>query len=267
MANWPIAEVLNKVRNHTFTSENIGDTSSIDIGGTPYDIVLIGINHDDLADGSGKAYTTWQLKYLYNTQYAYNSTNTTTGGYAASDMHKTYLPSIFNQIQSDVKNAIKPVIKKGPAGADSVNSSNIVDINCNLFLLSEIEIFGEVTLSAAGEGTQYTYWSQHNTDNDRRKGMQSSPYTYRYWCERSPNIKNPSNFCMVDSSGAVGTNGARYGGGVPFAFCLDLPPLVKELKYDDTPILVEYARKLVGLKVVENEDGTVDLVINSGNNS
>lgn len=41
--------------------------------------------------------------------------------------------------------------------------------------------------------------------------------------------------------------------------------MAKELKYyDNEPIVVEYARNLIGLKVVENDDGTVDLVIGDG---
>lgn len=186
------------------------------IGDTSYDVVLIGVNHDDLVSG-GKANTTWQLKNLYNTEYQMNSTNTNYRGYANSEMHKTHLPSIFNNIQEDVKNAIKPVIKKASAGR---KSSSIVDTNCNLFLLSEVEIFGKIEHSVSGEGVQYAYWAQHNTDNDRRKGMQSSPTDYTYWWERSLYVHDLPMFCNVHPDGRAYGYSPNFSCGVSFAFCI-----------------------------------------------
>lgn len=211
-------EIINKANAHKISAKCIGQEKQITIGDETYDAVLIGVNHDDLASG-GKANTTWQLKNLYNTtNYSMNGSNITRGGYGQSTMHTTTLPSIFNQIQSDIKNAIKPVIKKASEGS---GSATIVNTNCNLFLLSEIEIFGETTYSASGEGTQYTYWQQHNTDDDRKKGKQSSPTSYYPWWERSPSVSYSFAFCSVNFRG-----GANYGyaydssGGASFAFCI-----------------------------------------------
>lgn len=212
-------EIINKANAHKISEKCIGQEKQITIGDETYDVVLIGVNHDDLVSG-GKANTTWQLKNLYNTYYKMNSSTTNIGGYAASEMHTTHLPSIFSQIQSDVRNAIKSVIKKTSKG----NKSNIiVDTNCNLFLLSEIEIFGETHYSASGEGTQYAYWSQHDNDNDRRKGKQSSPSSYTTWWERSPSVGRVASsgcFCDVASGGFANYNGADTFNVVSFAFCI-----------------------------------------------
>ena len=188
------------------------------IGDTSYDVVLIGVNHDDLVSG-GKANTTWQLKNCYNTTYKINPTNATTGGYDKSAMHTTHLPSIFSQIQEDVRNAIKPVIKKASVGYLSTSFS-IVDTNCNLFLLSEIEIFGEIVHSVSGEGTQYAYWAQHNNNNDRKKGSQSNPTSYDYWWERSLYVSDLPSFCNVNSDGIAYGYSANLSCGVSFAFCI-----------------------------------------------
>ena len=120
-------------------------------------------------------------------------------------------------IQEDVRNAIKPVIKKASAGN---TSTNIVNTNCNLFLLSEIEIFGSTIFSAAGEGTQYTYWSQHNNNNDRRKGYKDTPTSYLTWWERSPFISSNGIFCCVNLRGEANSTGVTNALGVSFAFCI-----------------------------------------------
>ena len=146
-----------------------------------------------------------------------NSSDTNSGGYDSSQMHTSTLPSIFNQIQSDVKSAIKPVIKKASAGS---RSSAIVNTNCNLFLLSEIEIFGVADNSASGEGTQYAYWKQHNSNDDRRKGPQNNPTSYYVWWERSPKVTGLSYFCNVHLNGGEDYSNASFSNGVSFAFCL-----------------------------------------------
>lgn len=210
------SQIIDAANNGKILESCVGQEKSIAIGSTSYDVVLIGVNHDDLVSG-GKANTTWQLKNLYNTTYPMNSTDTNSGGYASSQMHTTHLPSIFNNIQSDVKNAIKPVIKKTSAGSQS---SSIINTNCNLFLLSEIEIFGEIKYSASGEGTQYTYWQQHDNYDDRWKGPQSNPTSYYDWWERSPIVSDSGAFCLVVSDGSAFGTYSSYAGGASFAFCI-----------------------------------------------
>ena len=81
-------QIIDAVNNGAILDSCVGQQKTITIGSTSYDVVLIGVNHDDLVSG-GKANTTWQLKNLYNTNYQMNSTNTNSGGYASSQMHKT----------------------------------------------------------------------------------------------------------------------------------------------------------------------------------
>ena len=210
------SQIIDAANNGKILESCVGQEKSITIGSTSYDVVLIGVNHDDLVSG-GKANTTWQLKNLYNTQYRMNDRNTTSGGYASTEMHTVTLPSIFNQIQSDVRSAIKPVVKKASAGSQS---SSIINTNCNLFLLSEIEIFGEIKYSASGEGTQYTYWQQHDNYDDRWKGPQSSPTDNYHWWERSPTVSDSNVFCLVGPDGSAFGTYASSSGGVSFAFCI-----------------------------------------------
>ena len=132
-------------------------------------------------------------------------------------MHTTRLPSIFSQIQEDVRTAIKPVIKKTTAGS---GSTDIININCNLFLLSEVEIVSSFGHSSEEEGTQYAYWAQHDIADDRRKGPQSNPTDYKMWWERSPDLYNSRYFCYILSYGTSYPGIANGGCYVSFAFCI-----------------------------------------------
>ena len=59
----------------------VGNSKNMTIGGAEYQIDIICKNHDDYADGSGKAPLTFQLHNSYGTAYAMNSTSTNGGGW------------------------------------------------------------------------------------------------------------------------------------------------------------------------------------------
>ena len=56
------------------------------IGGTDYQVDIIGKNHDDYYDGSGKAPLTFQLHDCCATGYGMNDTETVVGGWKSSKM-------------------------------------------------------------------------------------------------------------------------------------------------------------------------------------
>ena len=182
----------------------------MDIGGTLYRIDIIGKNHDDLSDGTGKAPLTFQLHDCYATTYPMNATNTNVGGWQNCAMRSTHLPAILNLMPAEVKAAIREVQKKSSAGN---RSSSIQTTNDKLFLLSEIEIFGRTTHSFAGEGTQYAYYQAGNSKVKNRNGNAF------YWLERSPYSSNSTHFCFVYSSGDASAIYASTSRGVAFGFC------------------------------------------------
>ena len=182
----------------------------MDIGGTSYRIDIIGKNHDDLADGTGKAPLTFQLHDCYIETNRMNSSNTNGGGWQNSAMRTTYLPAILNMMPAEVKAAIRDVQKKSSAG-NQISSIQIT--NDKLFLLSEIEIFGSTTHSFAGEGTQYEYYQAGNSKVKNRYGS-----AFRWW-ERSPHSSRVASFCIVDSVGDAVWSYASASDGVAFGFC------------------------------------------------
>ena len=92
-------------------------------------------------------------------------------------------------------------------------SSTIETVSDKLFLLSEVEIFGSTSYSAAGEGTQYDYYKAGNSKVKNKNGSAA------YWWERSPSASNSTAFCLVYSNGGAGDSGASTARGVAFGFC------------------------------------------------
>jgi hypothetical protein len=200
-----------------------------------YEFVIIGMKHDDLVTPIGnitKAAITIQMDRIlyknttdetYSSSYPsaedeggyMNSTNTNGGGWT-SCARRTWCNSVFyNAVESGIKSLIKPVVKKTSAGRQS---SVINSDNDNVFLLSEIEVFGKVTRSKAGEGSQYPYFT---TATNRYKKPSYQTYANAYWWERSPRGDTNTSFCILnyDGSANASSNAGLFRGICP-AFCL-----------------------------------------------
>lgn len=188
----------------------VGDSKTVNIGGTNYEVQIIGFNHDDKVSG-GKAAYSFQLVDCLNQTQQMNTSNTNTGGWNGSAM-RGRMSTYKSQLPAALRNVIKTVKKKSGTGGGS--SSGTQQTNDDLFLLSEIEIFGTTTYSVAGEGTQYEWYK---AGNSRIKKVNGSA---NYWWERSPFSGVTDGFCGVSSSGGANGNGAGISGGVSFGFCV-----------------------------------------------
>ena len=188
----------------------VGDSKPMAINGTNYQIDIIGKNHDVYADGSGTAPLTFQLHDCYADTSPMNSSNTNSGGWASCAMRSTHLPAILALMPTEVQNGIREVNKLTSGGGHSDTINTTAD---KLFLLSEIEIFGSVSNSKSGEGTQYDYYKAGNRKVKNRNGS-----AYAWW-GRSPRNNNSAYFCYVNSSGNTLYNSASSAGGVAFGFC------------------------------------------------
>ena len=188
----------------------VADQKSMTINGVYYQIDIIGKNHDNYSDGSGKAPLTFQLHDCYGKTKNMNSSHTNDGGWTGCAMRQTHLPAILSQMPTEVQNGIREVNKLTSAGNRSATIDTTAD---KLFLLSEIEIFGSTTYSKAGEGSQYAYYSAGNSKVKKFSGS-TNP-----WWERSPDGSSSVYFCNVDSYGDAYTNIAGVNAGVSFGFC------------------------------------------------
>ena len=188
----------------------VGDSKPMVINGTNYQIDIIGKDHDVYADGSGTAPLTFQLHDCYGIQHVMNSTATTVGGWNSSVMRLTHLPALLALMPEAVQSGIRAVSKKTSEGG---NSTTIKIASDKLFLLSEVEVFGSTTHSAAGEGTQYDYYK-----NGGAKIKKAESTATRWW-ERSPDLTRHDTFCIVTASGYANTAGADTQNDISFAFC------------------------------------------------
>lgn len=148
----------------------VGDEKQITLStGETVTMVILGFNHDELSDGSGKAGITFGTKNCLATSYAMNSTSKTydgnsgynAGGWLNSDMRNTTMPLIKGYLPQELQDVIKTVKKQTSKGAQL---SDILDTEDDLFLFSQEEVMGTINYSTtgqnsfSGEGTQYEYF-------------------------------------------------------------------------------------------------------------
>lgn len=194
---------------------NIGDKKTLTVDGVTYTAVIIGFDHDNVANagsyGRSKAGITWQLLDCLNTTYQMNSSNTNNGGWTSCAMRTSTMATLLDKLPTALKNNIVPVTKLTSAGNQSTQINSTTD---SLFLLSEIEIFGATQYSKAGEGVQYEYYA---AGNPTVKKVNGSAYS---WWERSPCGSGATVFCCVSSSGSASYGGANDSSGVAFGFCV-----------------------------------------------
>ena len=187
----------------------VGDSKSMTIGGTDYQIDIIGKNHDIYTAG-GTAPLTFQMHDCYADTKNMKSSNINSGGWTRCVMRNTHLPAILTKMPSEVQAGIREVNKLTSAGNYSSTINTTAD---KLFLLSEIEIFGRTNYSKSGEGSQYAYYSAGNSKVKNKNGSEST------WWERSPDGSSSTRFCCVSYTGYINRDDADYSYGVAFAFC------------------------------------------------
>lgn len=188
----------------------VADQKAMTINGTDYLIDIIGFDHDEYTDGSGKAPITFQMHDCYVDKKDMNSSNTNVGGWESCSMRTTHLPAILALMPTEVQNGIREVNKLTSEGNKSSAITTTAD---KLFLLSEIEIFGLVDYSTSGEGTQYDYYKAGNSKVKKLNGSAAT------WWERSPSAIYSEVFCLVGSNGNANRDGASRASGVAFGFC------------------------------------------------
>lgn len=189
-------------------SWNVGDQMTMTIDGTDYVIDIIGKNHDDYSDGSGKAPLTFQLHDCYKTKYPMNGSSS--NKWDTCELRTMYLPEILSKMPTEVRSAIRSVTKTTTSGYQNTSKVQTSD---KLFLLSEIEIFGSSVYSFGGEGTRYEYYTKGNSPIKRINNA------IDWWWSRSPYSGNSADFVRIGSEGTPYVSGSASKLGVSFAFC------------------------------------------------
>ena len=191
---------------------NVGDSCNMTINNKTYAIDIIGKNHDDYADGSGKAPLTFQMHNSYGTAYAMNSTSTNVGGWKECAMRKTHLPAILALMPAEVQSGIREV-SKITLSRDTSGNPTMDTTSEKLFLLSEVEVFNSIEYSTSGEGSQYAYYGASGSTVKTLNGRDTS------WWLRSPMSTSDYTFCASSVGGNQTNLRATDERGAAFAFC------------------------------------------------
>lgn len=153
---------------------------------------IIGINHDDLADGSGMAGLTFEATNSALGSQRMNATDTNAGGWDKSEL-RTRLNSgdLWLLLPSELQSKVKPVTKTtdnvggNGGGAPSATTDKV-------FLLSATEVYGDMQ----SDGIQYECY--------KSKGVTRSNYSgasgYSHWT-RSVRPRSSTSFRYVQSGG------------------------------------------------------------------
>ena len=174
--------------------------------GKTLEYCIIGINHDDLAEGSGKAGLTFLATNTAVGTSRMNPTSTTVGAWEKSALRqKMNSGEIWNLMPSDFQSKVKAVRKltNNAGGGDENKNAPVTATSDKLFLLSYSEIVPTSYWASScpwtsSEGTQYEAFKGKVTQN---KGNNDYLKTGNHWWERSADPRTSKTFLIVDSNG------------------------------------------------------------------
>lgn len=183
---------------------------------------IIGINHDNLADGSGKAGLTF-LTTSTGIKSRMNSANNNVGGWEASELRaKMNSGEIWNLMPSDFQSKVKSAEKLTINTIGPGKPSAVTATSDRLFLLSYSEIvptsyWADSDPLTSSEGTQYEAFKGKVMNN--HSGNECLKFG-GFWWERSPQPFSFSFFHGVDFWGDPSGGGDPAGSYYVFpAWC------------------------------------------------
>ena len=161
---------------------------------------IVGIDHDDLADGSGKAGLTFEATNNALALQRINATDTHAGGWEKSELRgRLNTGDLWALLPAEVQSKAKPVTKMtdnqggGKAGTPSATTDKV-------FLLSTTEVYGDLQ----SDGVQYEYYKSKGVTTSNYSSASSSSY---HWT-RSVHPSNSASFRCVHSNGSYDYYGA-----------------------------------------------------------
>lgn len=163
---------------------------------------IVGINHDDLADGSGKAGLTFEATNSALGYQKMNATNTNAGGWEKSELRgRLNSGDLWSLLPAELQSKVKAVKKLtdnqggGKAGTPTATTDKV-------FLLSATEVWGDMQ----SDGTQYEYYKSKGVTTSNYSGASSSLY---HWT-RSVHPSYSTLFRCVGDSGDWDDNIATH---------------------------------------------------------
>ena len=202
---------------------------------------IIGFNHNSSREGSGRIH--FQIGktaltggtdiclisgYSDDSDFYMNTSNTNSGGWKDSYMRNnicgtsktSYTGTIIGVIPAALRAVLKSVTKYTNNNGSSSSSSAVTATTDYFFLLSEYEVFGNITYANNYEANyqqQYAYYSAGNSKVKYRHDQTGSSV---FWWLRSPVAAFSSNFVRVNDGGSVDRYYASFSNGFAPGFCV-----------------------------------------------
>lgn len=202
---------------------------------------IIGFNHNSSREGSGRIH--FQIGktaltggtdiclisgYSDDSDFYMNTSNTNSGGWKDSYMRNnicgtsktSYTGTIIGVIPAALCAVLKSVTKYTNNNGSSSSSSAVTATTDYFFLLSEYEVFGNITYANNYEANyqqQYAYYSAGNSKVKYRHDQTGSSVA---WWLRSPCAGYSSRFVNVYIDGSVSYSNASNSFGFAPGFCV-----------------------------------------------
>ena len=193
---------------------NIGDELTIFVGDDNYVFQLADFDHDPISGAGKTAAMTFIMKDLMNTTQKMNNSDINSTSFAGSALYSYIANTLYPSIPEEWRNIMKKVDKKTSVG--NIGTSIRTD-SYNLFIPSEVEIFGGIKFSVKGEGALYPLYS---TGSYRVKLLANGTGSADWWWLRSPTASNTHSFCSGSATGSPGAYIASASGGACLGFCV-----------------------------------------------
>ena len=171
---------------------------------------IIGFDHDDLEDGSGKAPISWDMVGLYKDEAAMRKDGSSVW-WNDSDIRSFLNGDFKNNVSNELAAVVKPVWKY------SANRNGVMEKTADEFWIkSEQELYGRKFWSYGSEGHWYEFYAQENVCYNKKKPNGNDDWQWL----RSVNADYSYSFCYVHPSGSVINAFATISFGFAPAFCI-----------------------------------------------
>ncbi len=170
---------------------------------------IMDFDHDDLADGSGKAPISWDMVALYKDEI-YMKRNSEASCWDESDGRAFLNGEFFENLPDDLQAIIKPVWK-----LTANQNGEIVKSKDSVWLKSEKELYGRTFYSNNGEGHWYALFMQEDFPWFKLNGENEKDWQWL----RSVYAGSANYFCIVGTGGSAYAANSGLSFGVAPDFC------------------------------------------------
>ncbi len=249
-----IKEVSDKGEGANYWS--IGDRKEVTLNGTvghltlsnyPTYAFIIGFNHNSSLEGSNRIHfqlaktalsggtdvcfcdSSFDSGVSTTGYFSMNSSRTNSGGWASSQMRTnicgTSLSSYSGTIISVIPAALRAVLKSITKYTDNTGNmasaaSAVTATTDYFFLLSELEVFGSISLGNSNEASKQAQYAYYSAGNSKIKYKHNGTSSIAAWLLRSPTANTSAFFVYVLADGARNNILANDSSGFAPGFCV-----------------------------------------------